>query len=434
MKQKISESKEVIELINSYGPFNHSVWQSNNLRVTNEEGLSGRANFLAKSIKKIIVKNFTTSNLRKMSIVDVGCYDGWLLHQISSIPFHKMVGIEPREKNIMKGKKIRQILDIKTNVKLRKGSIDTLGNEYFDIVLCIGTLHHVESIFSALRKLDSICKKMLILETICLPAKYITDSLKQDMELKDIIYQYKMKKSGITGQKYESSYYDGSASETTIVSIPSIESLLMYLDVLGYEHIKIVAYPTDFTRVMKENKRPSQEVLLYAVKNSRKKKDESLLENLKNYEEGMIKTIIPIQYILPLYEIYCLQKKRETHPSHSTKRITEYMDWKQKEITELTKYFRNRYETEIIKNLRFNPADKISFEYAKILYVQKQYSESIKVLKTITQKINADWRSVYRSFYLLAQIYKKLDKKKESQRYVKLCKTCHPNFSLVEEI
>lgn len=432
MKQKISDGKEIIELINSYGPFNHSVWRANNLRVTHEEGLSGRANFLAESIKKIIVKNFTATNLKKMSIADVGCYDGWILHRLSQLPFFKMIGIEPREKNIMKGKRIRQILGIKTNVKFRRGSIDTLGKEHFDIVLCIGTLHHVESIPFALRKLDSICKKMLVLETLCLPSKYITDSFIHDMELKDVIYQVE-KKKGITGQKYESSYYDGSASETTIVSIPTIESLLMYLDVLGYEQIKIVAYPSDFAKVMRENKRPSQEVLLYAIKNPKKGKDESVLENIKNYEKGMIETIIPNQYILPLYDQYCLQKKRVS-TSFSTKRIIEYINWKQKRTSLFKKYFRKKYEIEIIKNLRFNPADKIAFEYAKILYVQKQYDKSIKVLKTITEKINADWRSVYRSFYLLAKIYQKLGKIKESQRYVKLCKTCHPNFSLVDEI
>lgn len=432
MKQKISHNKEIIELINSYGPFNHSIWQANDLRITNEEGLSGRVDFLTRSIKKTIVKNFTISNLKKMSIADVGCYDGWMLHQLSQLPFSKMIGIEPRERNIMKGKKIRQILGIKTNVKFRKGSIDSLGKECFDIVLCIGTLHHVESIPSALRKLDSICRKMLILETLCLPSKYITDSLIQDMELKDVIYQDEKKKCGVTGQKYESSYYDGSASETTIVSIPTIESLFMYLDVLGYEQIKIVAYPSDFAKVMRENKRPSQEVLLYAIKNPKKRKDESVLENIKNYERGMIETIISSQHILPLYDQYCLQKKRIS-TSSSTKRIAEYIDWKQKRTSSFKKYFRKKYEIEIIENLRFNPADKIAFEYAKILYIQKQYDESIKVLKTITHKINADWRSVYRSFYLLAKIYKKLGKIKESQHYVKLCKTCHPNFSLVEE-
>ncbi|MDE2588105.1 MAG: hypothetical protein KGL95_00340, partial [Patescibacteria group bacterium] len=117
-----------------------------------------------------------------------------------------------------------------------------------------------------------------------------------------------------------------------------------------------------------------------------------------------------------------------------TKKIVDYINWNQNGLTSLRKYFKNEYEVEIIKNLRFNPAEKIAFEYAKILYAEKKYNESIKVLKTITQKINADWRSVYRSFYLLAKIYQKLGKMKEKQRYGKLCKTCHPNFSLVEEI
>ncbi len=430
MKQKIVD-KKIIEKINSHGPFNHSVWLTRDFKITNEEGLSGRADFLAKSIKKIIVENFAISDLKKMSIVDVGCYDGWILHQLNQLPFSKMIGIEPKEKNITKGKKIREILGIKTNAKFRKGSIDTLGKECFDIVLCVGTLHHVESIPSALRKLDSICKRMLILETLCLPSRHITDSLKVDLELKDIIYQFKKKMCGITGQKYESSYYDGSASETGVVSIPTIESLLMYLDVLGYERVRIVAYPHDFLKVMKENKRPSQEVLLYAIK-TKKRKNEVALKYIRNYERKMIETVIPKKYILPLYEQYCLKKNITSSPI--TNKIMAHINGDDNAIISLKKYFKKEYEVEIIKNFRFNPEDKITFEYAKILYIQQEYDESIKILRTITQKMNADWRSVYRSFYLLAKAYQKLGKMKEYKHYKKLCDTCHPNFSLVKEI
>ena len=38
-----------------------------------------------------------------MSIADIGCYDGWILHELSDLPFKRMVGIEPRQKNIDKG-------------------------------------------------------------------------------------------------------------------------------------------------------------------------------------------------------------------------------------------------------------------------------------------------------------------------------------------
>ena len=44
-----------------------------------------------------------------MKILDVGCNDGWILHQLSDLPFKKLVGIEPRKKNIEKGKLARKI-------------------------------------------------------------------------------------------------------------------------------------------------------------------------------------------------------------------------------------------------------------------------------------------------------------------------------------
>ena len=86
-----------------------------------------------------------------MSILDIGCNDGWVLHQLSEFLFKKMIGIEPRKK-YSKRKIARKILKLKNNVKYKIGSIENLGKEKFDIVICAGLLYHVESIPYALKK------------------------------------------------------------------------------------------------------------------------------------------------------------------------------------------------------------------------------------------------------------------------------------------
>ena len=135
-------SSEQIELINTYGPYNHAVWTSQGITVSNEERLSGRVELLAKKIRECILKHFTMDEIGKLSIVDVGCYDGWILQELSDLPFLKMVGIEPRESNITKGKVIREQLSIESRVIFEIGDINSLGDQKFDIVICTGVLHH----------------------------------------------------------------------------------------------------------------------------------------------------------------------------------------------------------------------------------------------------------------------------------------------------
>ena len=44
----------------------------------------------------------------------------------------------------------------------------------------------------------------------------------------------------MTAQKYESAYYDGSSRVSTIVNVPTTETLVMNLNVLGFKNINII--------------------------------------------------------------------------------------------------------------------------------------------------------------------------------------------------
>jgi len=437
MTDKIGEalSAEQVELINAHGPYNHTVWTANGVDVGKEERSSGRGEFLVSKIRECITKNFSTEEIRTLSILDVGCYDGWILHQLSDMKFKKMVGIEPREKNIIKGKKVREILNIETPVEFRIGEIDNLGDEKYDIVICLGVLHHVESIPDALRNLKGVCNKILFIETLCLSSKHITDTSKEDLEMKDVVYQYKERTCGVTGQKYESAYYDGSADKLSVVSIPSIESLIMYMDTYGFKDIKIVADPKSYWElVWKKSGRLLNGVCICALREKDdKRKTSSESEWIRDYEGGLLQTIISRRCIEPLYNYFCLKKEiiKLWFPLVSLNILFYIITWN-RHIGLFAyinkKIFLGKYEREIIKNLKFNPEDKLRLEYGKTLFQQKEYEMAITVLKDITQKINADWRSVYRSFYLLSIICKKLNIELESKRYRELCLTCNNNF------
>ena len=427
-------SAEQVELINAYGPYDHAVWTSHGLEISNEERLAGRGAFLVRRIRECILKHFTLDKIKTFSILDVGCYDGWILHQLSDLPFSRMVGVEPREKNIVKGQKVREILNIQSRVEFKIGDIDSLGDEIFDIVICTGVLHHIESTPTALHRLRSVCRRMLFIETICLSSKHITKAVIKEIEMKDVVYLYKDNICGLTGQKFESSYYDGSTAELCVVSIPSVESLRMYMNVYGFDDIEIVADPQSYRAAVWKNRRPFNAVCICGLAGSGKEKpvsDESSW--VRDYEGGLVKTVLKREYIEFLYEVFCLRKKHLLGPLFCLN-ILLYIrspNWLAGLFRSLTKIWLNdKYALEIVKNLRFNPEDKLRLEYGKILYHEQDYEGAISILKAVTQKVNADWRAVYRSFYLLSRAYEKIALAEDSERYKALCLTCNLNFPL----
>mgnify|MGYP003963144339 FL=1 len=116
-------TEEQIEKLNAHGPYSMAVWTSGDVSVGNEEGLEGRSGYFMKLIRKAILDNYSIEEIKKFSILDIGCNDGWVLHQLSDLPFAKMVGIEPREKNIAKGNNVREILKLDNSVEYRVGDI-----------------------------------------------------------------------------------------------------------------------------------------------------------------------------------------------------------------------------------------------------------------------------------------------------------------------
>jgi 2-polyprenyl-3-methyl-5-hydroxy-6-metoxy-1,4-benzoquinol methylase len=422
-----------IELINAHGPYNHAVWAYEGRVITNEEKLAGRAELLSSKLRESILKNFSLDEIKQMSIADVGCYDGWILQSLSDLPFAEIVGIEPRENNIAKAKIIRELLGIPSRIKFEIGDIDALGKQQFDIVICTGVLHHLDSIPMAIHKLRSACKKMLFLETICLSSKYISKDFKKEIEMKDIAYFNRARICGITGQKYESSYYDGSTDKLRVVSVPSIETLNMYLETEGFKDIQTILKPKSYNLVWKKNRQFVNAVLLSAKAGEAigiLSTEESVW--IESYEMGLLKAVLDRNYIEPLYNWAQLGKLNAWNPRlFSTFLYLRAPNWLSSIFLRLHKaWVKDRFTLEIIKNLKFNTTDKLCLEYGKILYREKDYQQAISVLKKVTHKLNADWRSVYRSFYLLSLIYQEMGTAKESEHYRDLCLTCNLKYPI----
>ena len=83
--------------------------------------------------------------------------------------------------------------------------------------------------------------------------------------MRDLIYHFNEEICGLTAQKYESSYHDGSTAKTTIVNVPSTESLIMNLKILGYDKVEVVADPDTYRSDVWQNKRPLGGVCISAA-------------------------------------------------------------------------------------------------------------------------------------------------------------------------
>ena len=425
-------TKSQIEELNANGPYSMAVWESGDVSVGNEEGLKGRSAYFMNLIREVILKNFTREEIKSLSILDIGSNDGWVLHQLSDLPFAKMVGVEPREKNIAKGRKVREILKLKNSVDYRAGDIESLGEKQFDIVICAGVLYHVESIPVALRNIRNICNKMVFIESRCLSDGHMTPGLMAEVEMRDLVYQFKEKQCGITVQKFESGYHDGSAKSATIVNVPSVDSLLMNLTLLGFENVDVMADPETYRNSVWQEKRPLSGVCITATVNqSSKLMIEEETKWIDEYEKGLENEILPRDLVEPLYKLLVLKDSSVVFTG-SLEKLHQYVlsnGEKAETVQDLLVAPHNgKYAVEIVQNLRYSPGDKITLEYGKLLKSEGMLEEALEVLKGISSKLNADWRAVYRSFHLLFHIYQELGKLTDAEKYRGLCLKCNYKF------
>jgi hypothetical protein len=389
-----------IEAINAHGPYNHSVWRGRGATISHEEGLTGRVEFLSKMIRQEIHRRYSEEQIRQISITDIGCYDGWLLESLSDIPFKRMVGIEPRAENIRRGQVVRNILGIESRVEYKVGSLESIGDdEAFDVVLCVGVLHHLKSVAMGLAKLRSLCRDTLFVESISVGSAHITDQLKSELELKDVIYKFTPPTCGIIAQKFESAYYPGSGTEMMVVEVPSVETVKMHLEILGFSEIVAVVEEGDYLKALSKNVRPFKALFLTANLGQPKKRDDFLLA----YERDLLNTVLADSVI---------------------DKLTAWLGGSREIDLSTFAAGSSGVEAEILGSIRFAPEDKISLELGKAQLAKGQNSKAIQTLSGITKRLNADWRACYRAFYLLWRAAEPRHK----PRYRELCLTCNPNF------
>jgi 2-polyprenyl-3-methyl-5-hydroxy-6-metoxy-1,4-benzoquinol methylase len=440
-----SQSSVDWKRLNSYGPFSMGVWtNSEGIRVGNQESMDGRAEVMLKKFRSELLSTFSLDQISNMSIVDIGCHDGWLLQNLSDLPFKSMTGVEPREKNVKKGFIVREELKLDNNIEFIIGDVSALGSRTFDIVVCTGVLYHVESIPSFLRELYKICNNYIFIESRTINSNLVSDQIIKQSELVDLPYKFNEKSIGLSIHKFESAYSDGSAHDDTVVSLPTPEAIIMYLQSLDFKDIKLVLGAETFRKEINRKDRPLDGVCITArvikfdenfnynnfktLGTEGAKKIESVYENCLLSEEilNLVQSISvrdkPI-FPLNLRRLWMWLRPDNFQNVRLEEKIFKAFNLDSNQII-------------IFRDLKYSPLDKTDFELAKLDFYKENYKVARKRLESIISRPNADWRSTYRAFYFLFMIGKKLKDEKlmiEAEGGLLTCNPQHPYLAHKKE-
>ena len=111
-------------VVNLQGPYSHGHWQSNDDEILTNDTWVSRSQQIVTQIETELQQTYTPLELSKMTMLDIGCYDGWATNELQRrLGFEEAIGVEPRKKNINKGVVARETLGIKTECKFVQGSL-----------------------------------------------------------------------------------------------------------------------------------------------------------------------------------------------------------------------------------------------------------------------------------------------------------------------
>lgn len=424
--------------LNANGPYSMGVWRGGDgVEVGDQESMAGRAEAILVALRKSILGKFSLEQIKTLSIVDIGCNDGWLLHNLSDLPFLTMTGVEPRVKNVRKGLIVRDELKLTNSIEFIVGTIESVKHRKFDIVINTGVLYHVANISEFICSLHEICGQFLFLESRTLDTNFLSKKLISQSELVDLPYKLGIRSIGMSTHKFETGYSDGSSFSETVVSLPTPEAIVMFLENAGFSNIQVELEPNIFRAKLFRKDRPldgvcvSAEVIFRDSDSSKISKKQLALDQARHVEEIYESASVPEKYLRLVeaqlasgltFSIRNILLKFWLNPKYFKIRVLERL---------LIKSFNlSREQAIIFKDIKFNPKDKIRLERIKSAFNDGRLDDCQEMLDVLATTPNADWRSTYRAFYLGAKLASARSDKVELAKYIDLLNSCNPNWPL----
>ncbi|MBU1196081.1 MAG: DUF1698 domain-containing protein [Proteobacteria bacterium] len=441
----INDKKKLIEKINLLGPWTHGYFELGNGIVIedNDDIQKPRLLKFKKYFKEIIRSHYQKETLEDKTLCEIGCYTGYFVFEmLKCFNFMKVTGLEPRERNLAKARFIKQLFELSDQkFELREYDILNSGptTEKYDVVLMPGVLHHLDNHLNALQNLYSMTRELCIIETLVLPGELNNDQSRKYLELKDSFYKDNHDYFGLVGYKYESGDLDGSAVRGGIVAVPTVKALMMMLKHVGFDDIEIYKSEEDLKKEIYHPNlyRNTTGVIISCTKRKTKNEKNLITANKLNIEKNEIYTSLPYSIIAEVYA-YTVGKKQINELADISRWVVVSQEqystpegdvaWKQLggetdlSIDELC----------IIATLKHAFEQKVAFEYAKALYQKECIEDCLSILKKLITVCNLDWRTVYRTYFLLSLIYYDRQEYNNSSDYLEKSLRAYPNFLLAK--
>ena len=416
--QPEQSTEHTMELLNAHGPYDHGLWDPLASGRTAHHKLS---KFLVETISAEIKSKYSKSQLTDMSILDVGGYDGWILVQIQSeFNFKRAVCVEPRLKNIQKGEFARKYYGVQTSVNFLCGELDSLNqvlNNKFDFVLFLNVLHHVDSTPRAVKSITNFCRNTAFISSAIIERpKKSGNKLKKLMNLKDISYLNSPHDFATAGFKFESSYFDGSTTGSTIVNLPEKKLIEMSLVANGFEAKKsFSSLDSKNTSFFTKSHGELWAFVVATKSTSSTGPEEKCLGDKIEYESQFLFTHLNVEiidsWLLYLssigHDLTGHENRKALTPITIGSRLIFAASRRPRNIFSkivLSKSNLNSSEKAILQNISKAPLFKSGFELAKHHLKRGQLTEAKTLLKDLTSKPYCDWRIFYRSCYFLMVI------------------------------
>ena len=443
------------EYINALAPFDHGVWEGKNssgekIRVGDKAIFCSRSEWLVDKIVTYLLDEFSEQDLLSMSLLEVGSYDGWVLTQICKrIKFSEVIGVEPRLKNIKKGEVGRKLAGIETQARFVQGSADEVGDLFsektFDIVICLGMLHHVSSTYDTIMSISSKTENVCIIDSMIIPPlQNDINAIEPYVNTRDIVYFGEENLWTVAAYKYESPYGDGSRPNYGIVNIPSAELIEMSLRSSGFEQPTKLGSELDFYDDSGQKLRGVKELLCVSKREtSVSDLDKKWIKKVENSENIFCHVVLPDEILLLFSKLLPEFSSLDLYADICSAAEINYKTEVEKTVIEvlsnglsednkdilLTNFSEcNEEHFQIMSVIFRSPFEKVIMEIAKF-FLNKELPElAIKYLQLIVRKPSCDWWSFYRSCYLLRQSFNKMQDNDKADHYQELLSLSNENF------
>lgn len=447
--------KARIEYLNALAPFDHGVWEGRTedaqqkISVGENALFKNRSYWLVNKIVSFLTNTYSASELSEMSVLEVGCYDGWVITQIcQKINFKDVFGVEAREKNIKKGQVGRELAGITIPVTFIKGTAeqleDLLPRQKFDLVICLGMLHHVSSTYDTIAALTSKSKNMLIIDSMIIPELADEkDQIEPFVNTKDITYYAEKNRWAISAFKFESPYGDGSSPKYGVVNVPSASLIEMSLYACGFGDLQKLGDETDFYDESSQSLRGVKEILAISRRVlSADNNDSNWVSKVTASEEIFCHTTLPevivsslaagLKIYAPTNEIVMAIPEIHAHFDDLVAQILTVInkgldDDREAALLSECKLL-NQEHFQLLRLIFRSPVEKSAIEIVKYFIQDGNNEAAIEILLKIIQRPSCDWWSFYRSCYLLAILYDKLGSHERKEHYLELLRLSNENF------